>query len=148
MVRPYEQEDLRGCAAVFCSAFAAEPWHEHWTQALAETRIRELMCSPLSLGYVYEKDGKICGFAVGRTVTYLHGREYVIDEFCILPDMQRSGHGSALLRRIADDMRKMGFVNLVLQTSKGFPSERFYRKNGFVQNPDMITMYHVLNPAQ
>ena len=147
MIRKYEPRDLQSCAAVFCSAFSVEPWNENWTQQLAETRISELMNTPLSVGFVYEEAGTVYGVAAGRAVTYLYGREYVIDEFCMSPQVQGRGIGSEMLRHIMDEMSARGFAAVVLQTTKGFPSERFYRKNGFVQSPDMITMYHKLNNA-
>ncbi|MBQ6040197.1 MAG: GNAT family N-acetyltransferase [Oscillospiraceae bacterium] len=140
MIRRYEQADLTACAAVFCAAFSAEPWNENWTDSLAETRISELMCSPLSVGYVYEENGEIIGFAAGRNVTYLFGREYMIDEFCIRPERQGRGTGSEMLTFIAADQKRSGTVNIVLNTSKGLPSEKFYLKNGFRQAENMIFM--------
>ena len=145
MIREYEPRDLEACAAVFCSAFRAAPWHENWTVQLAETRISELTGTQLSAGFVYEEAGQILGFAAGRVVTYLYGKEYVIDEFCVLSEMQGKGIGSRLLSGIADAMRQQGIVSIVLQTTKGYPSEQFYLKNGFQHSPDMITLYRKLN---
>lgn len=144
IVRHYRQEDLSGCAAVFCSAFGAAPWHESWNIPLAEKRIAELTGTQLSAGYVYEENGVICGFAAGRTVTYLYGREYVIDEFCVSADRQGKGVGSALMQQIKAEMTEAGFAGIVLNTTRGYPSERFYRKHGFTENAEMITMYRVL----
>ena len=144
-VRHYQPADLAACGAVFCSAFACEPWNERWSQEIAETRIAELTGTALSLGYVYEERGKILGFAAGRTVTYLYGKEYVIDEFCISAEMQGKGIGSAMMRQITAEMTDAGFAGIVLNTTKGYPSERFYLKNGFVQNEAMITMYRTLD---
>lgn len=146
MVRKYEPRDLGCCAAVFCSAFSAAPWNENWTLQLAETRISELTGTQLSAGFVYEEAGQILGFAAGRVVTYLYGKEYVIDEFCVSAEMQGKGIGSRLLAHIADAMREQGIVSICLQTTKGYPSEQFYLKNGFVQAEQMITMYRSLHP--
>ena len=144
MIRRYGSDDLKGCAEVFRAAFAAEPWNEIWPLPLAETRISELMDTLLSVGFVLEENGKICGFAAGRAVTYLYGREYVIDEFCVLPERQGRGVGSAMLRQIAEEMRAAHCVSIVLQTTKGFPSEKFYLKNGFQYSDSMITMWRSL----
>ena len=148
MIRKYETQDLERCAAVFCSAFSAAPWNENWTLRLAETRISELTGTQLSAGFVYEEAGQILGFAAGRVVTYLYGKEYVIDEFCVSAEMQGKGIGSRLLAGIADVMREQGIVSVCLQTTKDYPSERFYLKNGFVQAEQMITMYRSLHPEQ
>ena len=145
MIRYYRPDDLCGCAAVFCASFQAEPWKEQWTEKLAETRISELMNTTLSVGYVCEENGRIIGFAAGRAVTYLYGKEYVIDEFCISAEMQGKGIGSAMMRQITAEMTDTGFAGIVLNTTNGYPSERFYLKNGFVQNEAMITMYRTLD---
>ena len=144
MIRRFQKHDLTGCAAVFQSAFGAAPWNENWTQQLAETRIAELTGTNLSVGFVYEENGAVLGFAAGRAVTYLYGRECVIDEFCVSVEAQGRGVGSAMLRQIADEMRREGCVSIVLQTTRGYPSEAFYLKNGFQHSPDMITMYRSL----
>ena len=103
------------------------------------------MNTPLSVGFVCEDAGQILGFAAGRTLTYLYGREYVIDEFCVSAEMQGRGIGSRLLNSIADEMRQQGIASINLQTTKGYPSEQFYLKNGFQHSAGMITMYRVLD---
>lgn len=144
VIRRFEKRDLAGCAAVFCSAFGAEPWNENWTQDLAETRISELTGTPFSRGFVYKENGRILAVAAGRICTYLYGREYVIDEFCVSAETQGKGIGSAMMQWIKNEMCAEGCVSIVLQTTHGYPSERFYLKNGFQRNPDMITMYCLL----
>lgn len=144
MIRKYEPNDLQSCADVFCSAFSAEPWNENWTQQLAETRISELTGTPFSVGFVYEEDGRILALAAGRVCTYLYGKEYVIDEFCVSAEAQGKGIGSALMQQIETDRKAVGCVSIVLQTTRGYPSERFYLKNGFQRSPDMITLYRPL----
>ncbi|MCR5307029.1 MAG: GNAT family N-acetyltransferase [Oscillospiraceae bacterium] len=141
MIRPYEEKDLPACAAVYCSAFSAPPWNERWTAELAQTRVRELMCTPVSYGYVCEENGQILGFAAGRLMTYLCGREYVIDEFCVSYEAQGRGIGSALMQHITAEMKSRCCAGIVLNTTKGYPSEAFYLKNGFQQRADMITMF-------
>ena len=147
MIRPYEETDLEACAAVYCSAFSAPPWNENWTDEIAQRRVYELMCTPMSYGYVIAENEQILGFAAGRLMTYLYGREYVIDEFCVAYDTQGRGVGSRLMQHILKDMQERGCVGAVLNTTKGYPSERFYLKNGFRQNPDMITMFKELHRA-
>ena len=144
MIRKYEPNDLAACADVFCSAFSAAPWNENWTLPLAETRISELTGTPFSRGFVYEQEGRILALAAGRVCTYLHGREYVIDEFCVSAETQGRGIGSELMRQIMQEMKAEGCVSIVLQTTHGYPSERFYLKNGFQRSPDMITMFRML----
>jgi len=140
MIRPYQSDDLRACAEVFRAAFAAEPWREDWSLRLAETRIAELMVAPYSAGWVYEQDGVLLGMMAGRRLTYLTGKEYMIDEFCIAPQMQGRGIGSAMLSYVRELLTAEGAAKIVLLTTKGFPSEQFYLKNGFQLCDDMIFM--------
>lgn len=148
MIRRYRPDDLSGASAVFTAAFAAEPWKEDWSEELASARISELMSSPQSVGYVYEQDGRIMAVMCGRKLTYLHGMEYVIDEFCVHPHIQRSGAGTAVMDFAAADMTAEGAVGIALMTTRGFPSEKFYTKNGFEGNGDMVFMYRSLGKKE
>ena len=69
----------------------------------------------------------------------------MIDEFCVSAETQGKGIGTALIQQIAEDMKAEGCVSIVLQTTHGYPSERFYLKNGFQRSPEMITMFRKLN---
>lgn len=144
MIRRYTQDDLRGAAELFCRTFAAEPWNESWTDELAENRVRDLMSAPQSVGYVSEDNGKLNAFLCGRKLTYLNGTEYVIDEFCVSPETQRKGIGTAVLAYAAAELSGESVVAMALMTTRGFPSEKFYIKNGFEGNNDMVFMYRKL----
>lgn len=141
MIRRYIPSDLKMAAEVFRAAFAAEPWNEEWSLELAETRIKELMSAPHSIGYVSEENGVIQAVLCGRKLTYLHGVEYVIDEFCVSPDIQQSGIGTAVLDYARKDLACENIAAMALLTGRGKPSERFYIKNGFKGIDDMIFMY-------
>ncbi len=145
MIRRYRADDLDGAAAVFTAAFAAPPWNEEWSDELSRKRIGELMSAPQSIGYVCEDNGCIQAILCGRKLTYLHGPEYVIDEFCVLPELHRSGIGTAVIGYAKDELVKEGVVAMALMTTKGYPSEKFYIKNGFERNEGMIFMYRVLD---
>ena len=144
MIRRYRPSDLKSAAEVFQAAFVAEPWKEEWTYELAETRISELMSAPQAIGYVSENNGVIQAILCGRKLTYLHGVEYVIDEFCVSPDIQRSGTGTAVLDYACSELRAEGVIALALMTARGYPSERFYIKNGFEGQDAMVFMYRTI----
>ena len=122
MIRRYRECDLEGAAAVFTAAFAATPWNEEWSAEVSRKRISELMAAPQSIGYVYEDDGRIKAVLCGRKLTYLHGPEYVIDEFCVLPELHRSGIGTAVIGYAKDELVKEGVIAMALMTTKGYPS--------------------------
>ena len=145
MIRRYKAEDLEEAAAVFMTAFAAPPWNEKWNIDICRARISELMSAPQSIGYVYEDNEGIKAVLCGRKLTYLHGPEYVIDEFCVSPELHRSGIGTAVLGYAANELINEDVVAIALMTAKGYPSEKFYIKNGFEGNEGMIFMYRVLD---
>ena len=140
-IRRYTKQDLSACAALYRAAFAAEPWREEWTDELAENRIRELMLSPLSRGFLLLRDGVPVGLLAGEAFSYLYGRVFFVHEFCVAPDVQRSGIGTALLNAVRAELTAEGFAGMFLNTRHGYPSEAFYLKNGFVRAEDMVTLY-------
>lgn len=141
MIRRYCEKDLEKAAWVLKEAFAEAPWNEVWDIELAKTRIGELMSGPMAIGYVWEEDSRILGIMLGRKTTYLWGPEYFIDEFCISPAVQRKGIGTSMIEYAKQQLAAQGFVDMVLNTEKGYPSEKFYIKNGFVQKESLIFMY-------
>ena len=145
MIRRYIMDDIRGAAELFCRTFSAEPWNEEWEYELAEKRVGELMSAPQSVGYVSISDGRVEAFLCGRKLTYLNGTEYVIDEFCVSPDMQRKGIGTAVIEYARRELSEEGVIAMALMTTRGYPSEKFYIKNGFEGNDDMVFMYRKLS---
>ena len=144
VIRAYRESDLPECAALYCNTFSAPPWNEHWTTQIAEQRISELMCSPLSVGYLLEENGVLLGMLIGSHVTYLYGRELLIHELCVLPDRQRGGVGSALLQSVTERLREESYAGIFLNTTHGYPSERFYLKNGFERQQRTVALYRRL----
>ena len=141
MIRAYKNSDLAQAAKLLVDTFIQEPWKEEWTKELAKTRIEEFMSGPMSIGYVYEENGEIIGVMCGRQSTYLCGKEYFIDEFFISPSQQGRGIGTKMINYAKNDLQHQGFVNIVLNTEKGYPSETFYKKNNFKVKESLIFMY-------
>lgn len=141
MIRRYLNTDLEKVATALIESFAAEPWNENWSFELAKTRIEELMSGPMSIGFIFEENDAIHGVMVGRRTTYICGIEYFIDEFFITPSAQRKGIGTNMINYARKELLQEGFVDIVLNTEKGYPSEQFYKKNGFAQKDNLIFMY-------
>lgn len=145
MVRRYIPTDLEEAAEAFCAAFSSAPWKEKWTIELAAARISELTSGPQSVGYVYVEDGKVKGILAGRVLTYIFGVEYVVDDLCIAPDIQHKNCGTELLRFAEKDLAKEGVAAMALLTTTGYPSHKFYLKNGFAENRDVVFMFRPLD---
>jgi ribosomal protein S18 acetylase RimI-like enzyme len=52
----------------------------------------------------------------------------------VVPELQRSGLGQAILDRLEERARMLGFARIVLDTTpQQVAARRFYRKNGYVE---------------
>lgn len=76
---------------------------------------------------------------MGHIKHWFSGTEYCIDELCIAPEKQGKGIGTAFLKQIEDDIRRMGLKQIFLQTERDVPAYHFYLKNGFVELADHIS---------
>lgn len=77
--------------------------------------------------------------SIGMKKPWINGAEYYIDQFCVRTDLQGKGVGSYFLKLIEDEIRKEQMNAIILSTERGFPSERFYLKNGFMPVDGLIT---------
>ncbi|MBE6051850.1 MAG: GNAT family N-acetyltransferase [Clostridium sp.] len=66
--------------------------------------------------------------------------EEYVDELCVNYEDQGSGIGSEFLREIEKNIKKQGLDGFLLNTEKGYPSEKFYIKNGFKQIDNLIVL--------
>jgi ribosomal protein S18 acetylase RimI-like enzyme len=91
---------------------------ESWAKRVAEGRV---------IGYVCTDEGRIVGYCYGDTKT---GE---IEVLALLPEYEGRGIGKALLSRVVEDLRAIGFSRLFLGCSKN-PDHRsygFYRHLGW-----------------
>lgn len=65
---------------------------------------------------------------------------YYIDEFCIEPNEQGNGLGSFFLQEIEKCIKPKGIIHLFLQTERNLPAHHFYKKNGFWELEDHISL--------
>lgn len=137
-----QQEDIEKCALTLMKAFKEEPWNEKWTYEQAYTRIDEIMSARVSRGYVIYDGDTVVSMLCGRIMTYLNFKELWVDEFSVNPDYQRKGFGSAMMQYVREQLKqeqeKISYI--VLNTEKGYPSEKFYEANGFKTDNSLIFM--------
>lgn len=135
-----QKEDLKQCASELVLAFKEKPWNENWTFEQAYIRIEEIMCSKVSRGYVIYDNDVIISMLCGRIMTYLDFKELWVDEFSVNPCYQRKGIGSKMLEFVRTQLKKENINRMVLTTGKGYPSVKFYEKNGFKQDDLVVFM--------
>ena len=62
----------------------------------------------------------------------------------ILPEKQRTGYGSMLIKAAEEYVRENKLAGLTLCTNRYAPAPDFYRKNGFADNEAIMFMYKEL----
>lgn len=127
-----QEEHLTQAAELFRDAFGGEPWNDDWrdTERLMEY-IREVSGGYNALNYGLIIDGRLAAFSLGMVRHWWEGTNYNIEEFCVSPEHQGKGTGSRFLGLIEEDLCRMGFSGIFLQTDIDKPAFGFYRKNGF-----------------
>lgn len=134
-------EHIQECADLFIDVFSRDPWNERYESKEQVIRfIHNHMNNNYFVGYVLKEKGKIIALSLGMKKPWIQGMEYYIDQFCIQYDRQGEGIGSYFLKQIEERIQKDGMNAFMLQTEKGFPSEVFYKKNGFTECENMIVL--------
>lgn len=132
--------DYENCAKELVLAFKEEPWNENWTFEQAHTRIEEIMSARVSRGYIVTYEDEVVGMACGRIMTYLDFKELWVDELSVHPGYQGKGIGSKMLDYMREELKNEHIHNMVLTTERGYPSVKFYEKNGFKQENRIVFM--------
>ena len=135
MTRDRMEEYVR----VFMEAFGGEPWNEPWTEEQVVGRLERFMDSFAHYGLAAEENGQIVGFILGQFEQYYDGLRFYIQEFCCARPGQ--GIGTTLLAELEEELRKEGVVRTYLMTIHGDSTEGYYRRRGYITDPDNIWMY-------
>jgi L-amino acid N-acyltransferase YncA len=84
--------------------------------------------------FVAEDEAGIFGFAAGGTIMHpVDGYQGELGAIYLLASHQRKGAGAALVRRVAVELRRQGFTNMVVWVLRENPACRFYARMGGVK---------------
>lgn len=129
------------CVELFMGTFSKEPYNDVYeSRDQVVAFYRNSMQSNYFLGYVAMYDNRIVAQSIGMKKAWIEGMEYYIDEFCVDFALQGRGIGGALIRGIEANLPNKGLNAMMLNTNRGFTSEKFYRKNGFSGLDDLIIL--------
>jgi N-hydroxyarylamine O-acetyltransferase len=132
LIRVESQNDYETIARITESAFEGKPYADG-TEPLIIQRLREANALPLSL--VAEVDGKVVGHAAFSRIT-INGEDqgwYGLGPISILPELQKQGIGSQLIRKGLSLLHKQGARGCVLE---GDPN--YYQRFGFRSYPQLF----------
>ena len=129
------RNDKKEIQSLFLKVFTTPPWNDDWSDSLQLNQyLQDLTEGWDSLNYGYYEDGKMIGFALGHIRHWWEGTEYVMDEFCIDPDVQGKGIGEEFLKEMEEDLRAIQIRYIILHTERDVPAYDFYQKCGFQES--------------
>jgi len=134
-------DNLDEITKLYMETYKEEPWNENWEKEIAKEKIRDLIENNISENYCIKNEEKIIGVMFGRRNYFIDKKELYIDEFFIEYNNQRKGIGKYFFDFIENDIKQKNYSSIVLLTKKSFPSELFYKSNGFHTSPNMILMF-------
>jgi len=140
MIRKMTAGDISICAEILCSVYNNEMWQCRWTHETAQAYLEDYFSSGKFVGFVIEEDYKIIGALFAHEKIWWNNSELFIDEMFIMPEYQRKGYGSKILKTAEKYVTEHKLAGFTLTTNKYAPAPVFYRKNGFADCEHILFM--------
>lgn len=132
---------IEECVDLFIETFTKEPWNDVYeSREQVIDFLNNFLNNNYFLGYAAMLGEEIVALSIGIKKPWIEGIEYYIDQFCVNYELQGQGIGSNFLKEIEEDIKKQGMNGIILNTEKGYPSEKFYLKNGFKTIEELIVL--------
>ena len=132
--------ELYSCAGVYLSAYGGEPWMEVYEKGKIEAYLAGFCGQDGRKCLAAEENGEIVGVALILVIPSIDAPYCRIEDFCVSAEKQRMGYGTLFMKGILEEAKKEGCDSVLLGTQRGFPSHRFYLKNGFTEI-DSVLLY-------
>ena len=84
--------------------------------------------------------GNVVGFILGSTMLFHYGRVFEINDLAVLPDYQRNGIATRLLKHCISEMKERGIKGINLITANEGMLPEFYGRYGFEREEEVILM--------
>lgn len=141
IVLEMEKHMINNYVDLFIETFSKEPWNDVYeSREKVVNFFNNHFNNNYFVGYVAMLDDKAVALSVGMKKPWIEGFEYYIDQFCVSYEMQGKGIGSFFMKEIEKNIKKQGMNGVLLNTEKGYPSHKFYEKNGFKVIDDLIVL--------
>ncbi len=138
-------DDMNEMKQFFRNVFTNPPWNEDWSNdEQLSAYINDLAGCFNSVCFGYYDADKMVGLCLGNKRHWWGGTEYVIEEFCILTELQGRGIGTSFLHDIEDTIKSYGMEQIYLCTDRDKPAYRFYSKRGFQELTDHVSFFKQL----
>lgn len=127
---------------LYVDVFTNEPWNDEITYDEIAIYFERLLKMNTFEGYIaLAESGELLAVSVGFIRPWFKGIEYHLDSFYIVSKYQGNGVGTVFLTEIKKALFQKNIPSIVLDTDVGYPAEYFYRKNGFEQSDNGVTLY-------
>lgn len=134
-------DDFQKTKRLFKETFSLPPWEDDWKDDhQLDLYIHELLDPTNALCLGCFEGEELLSLALGRVMHFYLGTQFRIDEFCVRKDRQGKGFGSFFFDQIKDYCKENKIRYLLLDTTKTFPAYSFYRKNGFQDVKDNVSL--------
>ncbi|MCL1878185.1 MAG: GNAT family N-acetyltransferase [Defluviitaleaceae bacterium] len=141
MLIMYKEEHLPTCAKIYVDAFNAPPLsYDFLTPEKAERYLRDLARTPGFLGYVCFVDEVIKAFCFGKLDDYFDGTMFEVSELAVSPELHGCGLGTEIMRQMEIKLAGYGVQAVSLNTSRNLPAFNFYKKNGYEELNESVSL--------
>jgi putative acetyltransferase len=131
-IRLETPQDISSIEKVTIAAFSGKPYSDQ-TEHFIVNRLRE--AGVMSVSLVAEKEGKVVGHVVFSIVT-INGKDigwHGLGPISVMPELQKQGIGSKLIREGLSLIREKGAKGCVLEGDPGY-----YQRFGFKAYPGLF----------
>ena len=116
----------------FKDIFTREPWNDDWSDnEQLHQYITDIIGNRNSLAFGLFEGEQLLGLALGNIKHWYTRTEFFVEEFCVKTEMQGQGLGTEFLRLLEVELRVREIKTIFLMTGKEMPAFAFYKKNGF-----------------
>lgn len=140
-----DESYLSEMAELYKISFAGEPWNDDWSDRnQLYAYVKDISGSFNSLNFGLKKDGKLAAMSLGTIRHWWEGTNYNLDELCVAPEYQGQGLGTYFMGLVEEEIRKLGYAGIFLQTDNDKPAYSFYHKIGFNDLGAHVSLYKSL----
>lgn len=125
-------KDAEMIKTFYKDVFMREPWNDDWSDdEQLHQYITDIIGNRNSLAFGLFEGEQLLGLALGNIKHWYTGTEFFVEEFCIKTELQGRGIGTEFLRLLEVELKVRDIKTIFLMTGKEMPAFEFYRKNGF-----------------
>ena len=140
-IKPFEPNDLPGCARVFMQAYNGLPWNYGWKEPEAYTYLSEYAESKQFVGFVLFEGTEVAAALFAHRKTWWTGDQLFVDELFVSGDKQSLGYGRVLMQYAEEYCRKNSLSMITLMTNKLMPALKFYESLEYTRVDQYVFLF-------